>query len=92
MPDQRVELVNPIVRRWQRDATADPEAFWARAAELLPWFRHWDKVFDWQPPTFRWFLGGETNLAYNCVDRHVQRAAAASRRSSRWTSAASATS
>ncbi len=34
-----MELINPVVRRWQQDAAADPDAFWARAAELLPWFR-----------------------------------------------------
>jgi acetyl-CoA synthetase len=71
MADPNVELVNPIVRRWQRDAAADPDAFWARAAEMLPWSRPWDRVFDWQPPTFKWYLGGETNLCANAVDRHV---------------------
>src|SRR5215471_17174865 len=60
-----VHLINPIVRRWQREASQDPDAFWARAAEMLPWFRKWDQVFDWQPPTFRWYIGGETNIAYN---------------------------
>ena len=59
------------VERWRADARDDPEAFWGRAAEALPWFRAWDEVFDWQPPTFRWYVGGRTNLAYNCVDRHV---------------------
>lgn len=66
-------LVNPIVRRWQQDATADPEGFWALAAEALPWFRKWDRVFEWKFPTFRWFLGAQTNLAYNCLDHHVAR-------------------
>ena len=65
------DLVNPIVRRKQQEASDDPEGFWARAAEELPWFRRWDRVFDWQPPSFRWFIGGQTNLAYNCLDRHV---------------------
>ena len=60
------------MRRWQREASDDPDAFWARAAEALPWFSKWDQVFDWQPPTFRWFIGGETNLAYNCLDQHVK--------------------
>jgi acetyl-CoA synthetase len=73
MPDKRdFDLVNPIVRRWQRDAAEDPEGFWAAAAQELPWFKPWDRVFDWQPPTFSWFLGGETNLAYNCLDYHVR--------------------
>jgi acetyl-CoA synthetase len=68
-----VEVVSPVVRRWQREARADPEAFWARAAEALPWFRKWDKVFQWHFPTFRWFLGAQTNIAYNCLDYHVLR-------------------
>ena len=38
----------------------------------LRWFRTWDRVFDWDFPTFRWFIGGQTNLAYNCLDYHVQ--------------------
>ena len=73
MPDKRdFDLVNPIVRRWQRDAAEDPEGFWAVAARELPWFKPWDRVFEWQPPTFSWFRGGETNLAYNCLDYHVE--------------------
>jgi len=66
-----MSLVTPIVQRWIDDARHDPEAFWERAAKELPWFRTWDKVFEWEPPTFRWFVGARTNLAYNAVDRHV---------------------
>jgi acetyl-CoA synthetase len=68
-----MEPINPIVRRWQQDAAADPDGFWGRAAEQLPWFRKWDRVFEWTPPTFRWYVGGQTNLAYNCLDYHVAR-------------------
>jgi acetyl-CoA synthetase len=68
-----MESINPIVGRWKREATEDPDRFWARAAEQLPWFRKWDRVFEWTPPTFRWFIGGETNLSYNCLDHHVNR-------------------
>jgi acetyl-CoA synthetase len=67
----QVNCVPPVVRRWVDDARRDPDAFWARAAGELPWFRTWNQVFEWKPPTFRWFVGGETNLAYNAVDRHV---------------------
>jgi acetyl-CoA synthetase len=67
-----VTLVNPIVDRWLQDARKDPDAFWAKAASALPWFRTWDKVFDWTPPTFKWFVGAQTNLSYNAVDRHVE--------------------
>src|SRR5256886_433588 len=59
------------VLAWKREATEDPEGFWGRAAEQVPWFRKWERVLDWQPPTFRWYSGGMSNLAYNCVDHHV---------------------
>jgi acetyl-CoA synthetase len=64
-------LITPTVNRWIEDGLRDPEGFWARAAEQLPWFRRWDRVFEWTPPTFRWFIGAETNLAWNAVDHHV---------------------
>ncbi|MHA1114077.1 MAG: AMP-binding protein, partial [Alphaproteobacteria bacterium] len=52
---------------------AEPEAFWAEAAEDLHWTRKWDRVFDdSRPPFYRWFVGGELNTAYNCLDRHVE--------------------
>jgi acetyl-CoA synthetase len=66
-----MDVINPVVRRWLREARDDVEGFWARAAEQLPWLRPWDRVFEWTYPTFRWYAGGQTNLALNCVDRHV---------------------
>ncbi len=68
-----MDLISPIVHRWIEDAREDPEAFWAKAAEQLPWLRAWDRVFEWTPPTFRWFIGGQTNMAYNALDHHVKR-------------------
>ena len=67
----RMGVVNPIVQRWLEDGRRDPDAFWARAASQLPWFKTWDRVFEWTFPTFRWFIGAETNLAYNALDHHV---------------------
>lgn len=67
-----MDLLSPIVQRWIEDAKADPAAFWGRAAEQLPWLRTWDQVFEWTPPTFRWFVGAQTNLAYNALDQHVK--------------------
>ena len=66
-----MDVINPVVRRWVREAREDAEAFWARAAQQLPWLRPWDRVLEWNFPTFRWFVGGQTNLAMNCLDRHV---------------------
>ena len=52
-------------------SVADPEGFWAEAADELHWFRRWDDVFQWEYPNFRWFVGGQTNIAYNALDRHL---------------------
>jgi acetyl-CoA synthetase len=68
-----VDIVSPVVKRWQAEASADPEGFWARAAKDCHWFRLWDETFVWEQPTFRWFVGGLTNLGYNCLDLHVAR-------------------
>ena len=67
-----MDIVNPIVRRWQRDAAERPDEFWAHAAQAVEWFRPWDSVFRADPPTFTWFQGGETNLCHNALDRHVR--------------------
>jgi acetyl-CoA synthetase len=53
------------------DAREDREAFWASWAEKLHWFRKWDTVLEWEPPFARWFVGGKLNVAYNCLDRHL---------------------
>ena len=50
--------LHPKVAAWKREATDDPEGFWGRAAETLPWFRKWERVLEWEPPTFRWYRGG----------------------------------
>jgi acetyl-CoA synthetase len=53
-------------------AAADPEAFWARMAEELHWFKKWNTVLNWQPPHAEWFGGGRINVSFNCLDRHLQ--------------------
>jgi len=53
-------------------AERDPEGFWAAAASELHWFRRWDRVLDWNLPYAQWFVGGTTNLAYNCLDRQLE--------------------
>ena len=49
----------------------DFETFWAEAADDLEWFKRWDRVLEWNAPWAKWFVGGELNVAYNCVDRHA---------------------
>ena len=54
------------------EASADPEAFWARFAESeLHWFKKWDDVLQWEPPHAQWFVGGQINISDNCLDRHL---------------------
>ena len=55
-------------------AEAAPEAFWGDfAARELHWFRKWDAVMDASDaPFYKWFAGGRTNMAYNCLDRHCE--------------------
>ena len=56
-----------------KQAADDFEGFWAEQAEALDWAEKWDQVLDWsEPPHAKWFVGGKLNVAYNCVDRHVE--------------------
>ena len=67
---ERALLSDPAV---YEQAASDPQAWWARQAEELHWFRRWDEVLDdSNPPFYKWFLGGTLNVSYNCLDRHVQ--------------------
>ena len=58
--------------RIYKEAKDNPEKFWAGVAEELHWFKKWDKVLEWNAPWAKWFVGGQINLSYNCLDRHVQ--------------------
>ena len=51
------------------EATADFEAFWARQArELLSWDEDFHTILEWERPFSKWFLGGQLNMSYNCLD------------------------
>jgi len=55
------------------EAEADWQGWWARQASELHWFKPWDKVLDdSNPPFYKWFVGGQLNVSYNCLDRHVE--------------------
>jgi acetyl-CoA synthetase len=59
--------------RLHREAKRDYKKYWARLAkEHVHWFKPWKKVLDWKPPFARWFVGAQTNVAYNCIDRHLE--------------------
>ena len=58
--------------RIYKESVDNPEKFWGDIAEELHWFKPWNKVLEWKAPWAKWFSGGEINLSYNCLDRHVQ--------------------
>ncbi|MFL6176284.1 MAG: AMP-binding protein, partial [Ornithinibacter sp.] len=55
-------------------AAEDHEGFWAEQARTrLTWAKDFERTLDWDDAPFaKWFVGGELNVAYNCVDRHVE--------------------
>ncbi|MCC6240314.1 MAG: acetate--CoA ligase [Phycisphaerales bacterium] len=56
-----------------RQSIDDPDTFWGNVAKELSWSRPWDKVLDWKSPYAKWFVGGQTNMAVNCLDRNIER-------------------
>ncbi len=66
------------VKRWEdmaATAEKDLEAYWAKEASELHWFKPWDKILDdSKKPFYKWFVGGKVNIVYNCLDRHCETA------------------
>ncbi len=62
-----VEAYEALYRR----SVDDPDGFWSDVASELHWFRRWERVLEWNEPFARWFVGGTTNISYNCLDRHL---------------------
>src|SRR5215471_10802265 len=59
-------------REFHRRSIADREGFWAEEAKLIDWRKPFSRVLDYsRPPFAKWFVGGETNLCHNAVDRHL---------------------
>lgn len=56
-----------------RRSVEDPEGFWEEIAREYHWFEPWQKTLEWEfdTPSVKWFLGGKTNITYNCLDRHL---------------------
>ncbi|RFS87095.1 acetate--CoA ligase [Actinomadura spongiicola] len=71
-PAELAASANVKAEAYER-ASEDRLGFWAEQADRLSWTKRWDEVLDWSNPPFaKWFVGGELNVAYNCVDRHVE--------------------
>src|SRR6266851_4303382 len=59
-------------REFYRRSIEDREGFWAEQAQLIHWRRPFQEVLDYsRPPFARWFVGGQTNLCHNAIDRHL---------------------
>ena len=60
-------------REFHRRSLKDPDGFWAEQARSIDWNKGFEEVCDFSKPPFaRWFVGGETNLCHNAVDRHLE--------------------
>ncbi|RMF99828.1 MAG: acetate--CoA ligase [Planctomycetota bacterium] len=66
----RISSMEQYEQMWQR-AKDDPEGFWGELAQELHWFKPYDRVLEWEEPFAKWFVGGQTNISYNCLDIHL---------------------
>ncbi len=75
---RKAELIAPKVREMIEWAEKDYEGFWEKMAEEAAgvyWFKKWDKVFEFdeEKKTFRWYIGGKTNICYSCLDYNLEK-------------------
>jgi len=74
---RRAHIDEKKYRAMYARSLADPDGFWAeQAQEFVTWFKPWKKVSDWSFDTrnlyIKWFEGARLNVAYNCLDRHLE--------------------
>jgi len=70
------EIINNAhIKDWyklQKEVSSNYEQFWGNMANELHWFKKWEKVIDdSKKPFFKWYVGGKTNITYNCLDAHL---------------------
>lgn len=68
---QRAAATVQDFRLENKRSLADPAAFWGEEAKRHHWFEPWTKVLEHNFPDHAWFVGGKTNITYNCLDRHA---------------------
>jgi acetyl-CoA synthetase len=66
----RISSVEQYEQMWN-EAAGDLEGFWGKLACELHWFKPYEKVLEWNVPFAKWFVGGQTNVCYNCLDAHL---------------------
>ncbi|WP_346728264.1 propionate--CoA ligase [Rubrivivax gelatinosus] len=72
MPAHNEETTMTDYTEFHRRSLQDRDAFWAEQAKLIDWHKPFEQVCDYsRPPFAKWFVGGETNLCHNAVDRHL---------------------
>jgi acetyl-CoA synthetase len=69
----RIKSLAEYEAQWS-EAAADIEKFWGNLAGELHWFTPFSKVLQWNEPFANWFVGGKTNVSYNCLDTHLNSA------------------
>src|SRR5207302_8768362 len=64
---------------FSQQANATPEIyaqsfddFWSEESKRITFFEHWKQLYEWKPHYAKWYIGGQLNVCYNCVDRHVE--------------------
>ncbi len=69
----RINSLEEYESKW-KESVENPEAFWSKEAKKhMSWAKDFHTVFSQGKSSFEWFLGGELNLSYNCLDRHLER-------------------
>lgn len=69
--EEILKTANAKCEKLYKEAENDYEGFWSREADQLYWFHKWEKVIDdSNKPFYKWFVGGKTNIAFNCLDVH----------------------
>jgi acetyl-CoA synthetase len=66
----RIKSLAEYEKMWN-EAAGDLEKFWTNMAGELHWFAPYKKVLEWKEPFAKWFVGGKTNVSYNCLDAHL---------------------
>ena len=66
----RIKSMAEYEKLW-KEAAADIPGFWGQMAGELHWFKPYQKVLEWNEPFAKWFVGGQTNISYNCLDVHL---------------------
>ena len=74
-PDRKVRVDEKTYQDWYQESIQQPQEFWAKQADrVLSWFQPWDEVCigDFNTQDIQWFVNGQLNACYNCVDRHLE--------------------